>query len=538
MIRYLNFFKYDLSGLGTEEYHNRLYVSSFWMRIFSIAIAVLIAVFLQFYLALDISVMLYTALGGWFMVCLAYIFVFRSGIIKKRAFQENIYLSYYLFGVFFATCTVHYLGGARWISFCFYVMDLLLAVILLSRARSAAVTLLVVAGYSALVTLERFGYIPQAVFPLEKAPYADDRDFFVTQFVIVAWFFILTFCVGISAKMKEEREIALSESRSRLQDKSHQLEEITAVLRKKAAENKYIKNATMGYIAKKEYEIEKSKQELADQVEKLRKNQKSMFFMIEDLNRMSAQLKEARDQLEDKVKQRTDELLSISKKLHRSERLAFLGKLSGSVTHELRNPLAVLKNSAYFLETKLKDDKDEKVRKYLDVIKKELNAIDAIIDDIMGFARTKAPDLNNTNVHDLVENVLSTVMVPELVVVKKELEEVPDILVDGNLILHALTNIVNNAIMAMNGNGTLTLRTFAEGGRAIMEIEDDGPGIPPDQRDLIFEPLYSSKPKGTGLGLPIAKMIVENQDGRIDFDSILGQGTVFRISFPFSRQKG
>jgi signal transduction histidine kinase len=88
----------------------------------------------------------------------------------------------------------------------------------------------------------------------------------------------------------------------------------------------------------------------------------------------------------------------------------------------------------------------------------------------------------------------------------------------------------------MNGNGTLTFRTRKLGGYVSIEVEDTGPGIPPDMRDLIFEPLFSSKPKGTGLGLPIAKMMIENQDGRIEFDSELGEGTVFRILLPVARK--
>jgi signal transduction histidine kinase len=292
----------------------------------------------------------------------------------------------------------------------------------------------------------------------------------------------------------------------------------------------------MGYVEKKEFELEAVKKDLEDQIEKLRKTQRSMFFMIEDLNGMSAQLKDARDHLEDKVRERTDELLNISKKLHRSERLAFLGKLAGSVTHELRNPLAVIKNAVYYLDKKFASKKDKNILKYMDILKREVSIVDAIIDDIMGFAKTRPPKVETVDVNEVVENAITLLNIPSLVSVEKDFGDLPEIKGDSNQLMHAMVNIANNAIVAMNGNGTLSFRTRKEGESVRIDIGDTGPGIPPDQRDLIFEPLYSSKPKGTGLGLPISKMMVENQEGSIDFTSELGEGTVFRIYLPLNRK--
>jgi signal transduction histidine kinase len=297
-----------------------------------------------------------------------------------------------------------------------------------------------------------------------------------------------------------------------------------------------MRRAAMGYVEKKEFELEAVKKDLEDQIEKLRKTQRSMFFMIEDLNGMSAQLKDARDHLEDKVRERTDELLNISKKLHRSERLAFLGKLAGSVTHELRNPLAVIKNAVYYLDKKFAGKKDKNILKYMDILKREVSIVDAIIDDIMGFAKTRQPSIETVDVNEVIENAITLLNIPALISVEKDFKKLPEIKGDSNQLMHAIVNIANNAIVAMNGNGVLSFRTRKDKGRVCIEIGDTGPGIPPDQRDLIFEPLYSSKPKGTGLGLPISKMMVENQEGSIDFTSELGEGTVFRILLPLKRK--
>ena len=179
--------------------------------------------------------------------------------------------------------------------------------------------------------------------------------------------------------------------------------------------------------------------------------------------------------------------------------------------------------------------KDEKVRKYIDIMKKEITLIDSIIDDIMGFAKTRTPEAEETDLQKVIENSISTINIPDLINIKRLYSDVSKIKIDKDQVMHALMNIANNAIIAMNGRGTLTFKMYEEDGYVCVEISDTGPGIPPEQRELIFEPLYSSKPKGTGLGLPIAKMMVENQEGKIEFDSELGEGTVFKIFLPIER---
>jgi signal transduction histidine kinase len=521
-------------------YQTGIIEASFRVRVFGLILGLICIYGVRKFITVNLSDKVQFILYAWLATCIIYLLLFKLGLCcKTRRALDNAHLSYYLFGVIYATGLVHYLGGAEWIAFFIYLFDLVYANVLMKRLRGASVTVFTAFCYFSLLLLEYRGTIPHVrLFPLEDGSY-DNIEFVIsTNFVVIGVvFFIMSYATGLFSQIKEDRERKISESKNRFSDKSEQLEEITRQLRKNVAENKYLKRATMGYIEKKEFELEMAKRDLEEQIEKLRKTQKSMYFMIEDLNEMSAQLKDARDNLEEKVRERTDELLNISRKLHRSERLAFLGKLSGSVTHELRNPLAVLKNAAYYFEKKFVDNKDKKVVKYIDIIKKEITIIDSIIDDIMGFAKTRAPELKENDVRDIADNAISSINIPELVEIKKEYADVPKILVDSDQVMHALMNLANNAIVAMKGNGTLKFRVFAEGNYVIIEVRDTGPGIPPEQRELIFEPLYSSKPKGTGLGLPIAKMMVENQEGKIEFDSELGEGTVFRISLPINRER-
>lgn len=518
------------------DYQARLLFTSFEMRIFSILLALIFANVINNVLGIRIPGGIWIVFAAWLLTSVLYLGFFKSGICRTRRCIDNVHFSYYIPGVLFSTMLVHYLGGAEWIAFFVYFFDLVYANVLMKRGKGAVVTIYVIASYYSLLWMEYAGIIPHCgIFPPGSATYDNLRYVITTDVIILGGaFFLLAYAAGLFSKMKEDRERSLNESKNRFIAKADQLEEITRDLRKKIAENKYLKRAAMGYIEKKEVELEITRKDLEDQIEKLRKTQKSMFFMIEDLNEMSAQLKDTRDHLEDKVRERTDELLNISRKLHRSERLAFLGKLAGSVTHELRNPLAVLKNAVYFLNKRFASEKNVKVKKYFNIMEKEITIIDSIIDDIMGFARTRPPDIEEVSIKDIIENAISTVNMPDLVDIKKEFKRVPKVHVDSNQVMHAVVNIVNNAIMAMNGNGILTFRILKEDEYVSIEIEDSGPGIPPDQRELIFEPLYSSKPKGTGLGLPIAKMMIENQEGRIELESELGEGTMFRILLPIA----
>ncbi|MFQ5951820.1 MAG: ATP-binding protein [Candidatus Omnitrophota bacterium] len=527
-------------NLVNEElkYQSRILSTSFEIRIFNILAGLISVYLLKKIFAFPISREVFVIFYVWLLTSAIYLVPLKASLCKTRKILDRIHFSYYFLGISYVTMIIHYVGGIEWIAFLVYVFDLVYGNVLMNRAKGTIITAFALFCYFSLGFMEYMRIIPHHRFVTPEIMVYSDLGYLMGMGVITVGgiFCLLSFSTGLFAKMKYEREKSILDSRKRFEVKSMQLENVAKVLRKKISENTYIRRAAIGYVEKKEFELEATKRDLEEQIEKLRKTQRSMFFMIEDLNEMSAQLKDARDHLEDKVRERTDELLSISKKLHRSERLAFLGKLAGSVTHELRNPLAVLKNAAYYLDKRLKGKKDEKVLKYVDILKKEISIVDAIIDDIMGFAKTRVPRIESVAVREIIENAVSMLNIPELVKVKKDYEKLPKIKCDSNQVLHAIVNIANNAIIAMNGNGTLTFRAKKGKDFACIEIEDTGPGIFPEQRDLIFEPLYSSKPKGIGLGLPIAKMMIENQEGTIEFTSELGEGTVFKICLPLKRK--
>jgi signal transduction histidine kinase len=521
------------------EYQRSLLIASFKMRALSIFLALVCAGVLKNFIKVNIPVQIMWVFWVWLATSLIYLYILRAKrIFRKKALNE-IHFSYYFIGVTYSTIIVHYLGGAEWIAFFVYIFDLIYANVLLDRRRGAVITGFIYVCYFGLIFLEYAGIIPHyRIMPLEAAVYSNLTYIMSTNVVIIGMTYLLVSCsTGLFSKMKEDRERVLIDSKNRFAVKSRQLENLGASLRRQIEENRQLKTATMDYIGKKESELNSARKDLEGQIDKMRKTQRSMYFMIEDLNHMSRELKASRDNLEEKVRRRTDELLTISNKLHRSERLAFLGKLAGSITHELRNPMAVLKNAAYFLDGKLKGSKEEKVLKYIEIIKKEIGIIDSIVEDVMGFARTKTPDLKDRDIAGVVEEAISALNVPDLVEIRKEFQDLPQVQADDKQLTHAVINIANNAIVAMGGNGILIFRVGKRDGYVAIDITDTGPGIPHDQRDLIFEPLYSSKPKGTGLGLPIAKMMIESQDGKITFTSEVGVGTTFSILLPIERLK-
>ncbi|MGD2279334.1 MAG: ATP-binding protein [Candidatus Omnitrophota bacterium] len=532
--------KKAMNAVLKEElgYQSKILSISFEIRILNLLVGLIAINILKKIFCFPFGGEIFAVLYLWLITCVIYLVPFKLFLLKTRKSLERVHFSYYFLGVAYVTVFAHFLGGIEWVAFAIYLFDLVYANILMKRLKASIVTAFAVFSYITLGLLEYKGMIPHHRLVMPGMAVYNNPEYLLGFGVIAVGgiFYLFSFSMGLFAEIRNEREKNILDSKKRFEFKSTQLEKMAKALKKKVAENTYLRRAAIGYVEKKEFELEAAKKDLEDQIEKLRKTQRSMFFMIEDLNEMSSQLKDARDHLEEKVRERTDELLDISKKLHRSERLAFLGKLAGSVTHELRNPLAVLKNAVYFLDKKFTGKKDEKVLKYIEILKKEISVVDAIIDDIMGFAKTRPPRLEAVDLKEVIENAVSMIHVPELVDVKKEYEKLPKIQCDSNQLMHAVVNIANNAIIAMNGNGTLTFRLGRENEKAYIEVEDTGCGIPPDQRDLIFEPLYSSKPKGTGLGLPIAKMMLENQEGTIDFMSELGGGTIFRISLPLKRK--
>ena len=229
----------------------------------------------------------------------------------------------------------------------------------------------------------------------------------------------------------------------------------------------------------------------------------------------------------------------MEQKLLASEHLASLGHFSGSMAHEIRNSLATISSSAYYLKTKL-GDADAKVQTHLERIKSGVDSAGNIIQSLQNLTQTKEPNLDKLDLRTIASGVTSPDKVPPTVQVIHNLpEQEVEVHADLQQLRMAFRNIVENAVQAMNGKGTLTtsVRTTPDG-QAEVSFSDTGPGISPENLERIFEPLFSTKAKGIGFGLSIAKMVVDKHGGTIQAKSEQGKGATFIIRLPSHLDKG
>ncbi len=252
------------------------------------------------------------------------------------------------------------------------------------------------------------------------------------------------------------------------------------------------------------------------------------------LERKRAQdaLMEYSHSLEDAVRERSKELQDAQEELQRAERLSMLGQLAGGVGHELRNPLAVISNAVYYLQTTLPDT-DETTKEYLHLIASEVRNSEKIVSDLLDFSRTSPAQREEVQVHQLVDELLERLPPPENVAVTTRLApDLPHGLVDPRQISQVLSNILTNACQAMPEGGELVIAGEESAGGICLSITDTGCGISAADMERLFEPLFTTKPRGIGLGLPISKMLIEANDGGIEVESVVGKGTTFKLTLP------
>ncbi len=227
------------------------------------------------------------------------------------------------------------------------------------------------------------------------------------------------------------------------------------------------------------------------------------------------------------------ETRNMHEQLIRSERLAAVGELASGVGHELRNPLNVIRNCVYLLNMTIGDGMDEDCRDTLKLLDQQVDISNKIVTDLLNFTRIRPPALAKVDLNSLVAESLSWIVIPEDIRVQANLEEAtPMVMVDAEQVGRALANIMSNAVQSMNGAGHLQIGTGASNGHAWVEIQDTGCGIPNENLEKIFQPLFTTKPRGIGLGLAITRGLVEQNGGNIEIGSQVGIGTRFKLSLP------
>ncbi len=245
------------------------------------------------------------------------------------------------------------------------------------------------------------------------------------------------------------------------------------------------------------------------------------------------QLNEYREHLERLVEERNKELLQAQKLLLQREKLAAIGQLSGSVAHDIRNPLGIINNAIYFLKHKHKNISVDQLEKYILTMENAVERANDIITDLMDFSKKNKPNLVKTSINSSIRSLLKDLKVPKEITVQQTLDPtLPNFPFDPVQIQRVLHNLVSNAVQAMPEGGNLKISTELTGNFVELKITDTGAGITHEEMNNIYEPLFTTKSKGVGLGLSIAKTFVDVHKGIIKVNSEVGKGTTFVVLLP------
>ena len=246
--------------------------------------------------------------------------------------------------------------------------------------------------------------------------------------------------------------------------------------------------------------------------------------------------------LEEKVKDKTDELAKTQDQLIQTEKLSSLGKLAAGIAHEINNPLTSILLNSCVISEKLADGSP--LKENLKLIIDETARCGSIVKGLLEFSRQTAPVKEPTNINEVIEKTLllfeSQLLVNHVRVARNLDKSLPRIMIDSNKIKQVFTNIILNAIEAMQKGGVLTIGSMLseEKNYVLLQFTDTGSGISKEHMSKIFDPFFTTKSiKGTGLGLSITYGIVQQHEGTIEVQSEPGKGTSMIVSLPVGQSK-
>jgi len=240
-----------------------------------------------------------------------------------------------------------------------------------------------------------------------------------------------------------------------------------------------------------------------------------------------------RENLEELAAARTRELRRTQEQLLRRERLAALGEIAGSIAHELRNPLGAIRNATYFLNMVLARELKDRANRHLEIINDEIERSDRIITALLDYARGRPCNPAPSNLAEIIEDAMGMAHLPQGIKVRNSIPQgLPQVNVDDSQVTQVFANLLTNAAQALGGTGMIAIAANRVNGHVRVSVSDNGPGIDPENMQRLFEPLFSTKTFGVGLGLPVCKSFVEANSGSIEVRSEPGKGATFTVSLP------
>jgi len=318
---------------------------------------------------------------------------------------------------------------------------------------------------------------------------------------------------------------------------------------KELAEQYYVDDQTvmktgMPIIGKEEVSISKVGKKWYSATKVPIRDKKGNVIGLVGISRDITKLKETEEalrhyslHLEEIVEERT-------RKLREAQRLATIGETAAMVGHDLRNPLQAIAAVPYLVEKALQTlpkQVEEAIKKssiptFMNMLQEQTLYMNKIVSDLQDYARPVKLNLKETNLYSMLEDVLSTVNVAENIEVSIEIARDMLAVFDPHLLRRVFTNLINNAVQAMPEGGKLTIRATQNGDGVCISFQDTGVGIPEENLSKIFQPLFTTKAKGQGLGLPVCKRIMEAHGGKITVTSKLHVGSTFTVHIPFKKE--
>jgi signal transduction histidine kinase len=234
------------------------------------------------------------------------------------------------------------------------------------------------------------------------------------------------------------------------------------------------------------------------------------------------------------IEERAEERLRLEEKLRKAAHLSAIGEMTAGVSHEIRNPLGIIKSSAQLMKKKM--DKLEVHSTIPDIIIEESQRLNNIITDFLDFARPRQADLRPCDINDIINKNLSfletQIQDQEIIIHKAFHDHLPGISADPDMLYQAFLNILLNCFQSVGKNGAITIVTDYDARRVFISFADNGPGIDEDTLEKIWTPFFTTKDTGTGLGLGIVKNIIEAHNGTIRISNGKPTGAVVDIALP------
>ncbi len=234
------------------------------------------------------------------------------------------------------------------------------------------------------------------------------------------------------------------------------------------------------------------------------------------------------------IEQRAEERLKLEEKLRQAEHLSAIGEMTAGISHEIRNPLGIIKSSAQLLKKKM--EKLDINNRIPDIIVEESTRLDNIITDFFDFAKPKIPDFHSCRVEDILEKNISYLAYQieenNFTITREISNHLPEILADSSMLYQAFLNILINAFQSLIKNGSIIIRAKYNSGSIIINFIDNGEGVPEEVLKKIWTPFFTTKDTGTGLGLGIVKNMIEAHNGTIMITNEETKGANVEITLP------